>query len=357
MSDTHLKRAMAELLADEPAGGLDVHRAVAGGRAAKRARRIKVGAALGVAVVVAGLALPLAQSAWHRKADAPIAPLPITGTLTTVAPLCKSPESAAQAAAGLNLDPMDVPAGKLPSCAHVPRTGRLASAFGYVHSSVVTLAPFDVTLPNGWVVAAGPDETQSNGWVSGMAGNGSHVLRLRSADGSSGVDFLTEPSPLTLNFADPVTPLHAYGATSLPAREAKGLADWTQTQSWIRPEPTVSSSVGGQPAWTVDTGPRTGADTEAERGTCDWAKDVGCNLFMKYSVPASGDHSNGVAAFLRPGTTRLVFFDAPVDSGHAVSVAAVLWNAQPTPDGLATIRATIQPIIDSIRFPDPTPSP
>src|SRR5664279_3522149 len=104
MSDTDLKRAMADLLADEPAGGLDVRRAVAGGRAAQRARRIKVGAALGVAVVVAGVALPLVQSAWHRKADDPIAPLPITGTLTTVAPLCKSPESAAQAATGLNMD-------------------------------------------------------------------------------------------------------------------------------------------------------------------------------------------------------------------------------------------------------------
>ena len=74
MSDTHLKRAMAELLADEPAGGPDVHRAVAGGRAAQRERRIKVGAALGVAVVVAGVALPLAQSAWQRKAADPIAP-------------------------------------------------------------------------------------------------------------------------------------------------------------------------------------------------------------------------------------------------------------------------------------------
>ena len=119
----------------------------------------------------------------------------------------------------------------------------------------------------------------------------------------------------------------------------------------------VSTSVGGQAAWTVDTGSRTGADTEAERGTCDWAQGVGCNLFMKYSVPASGDPSNGMAAFLRPGTTRMVFFDAPVDPGQTVSVAAVLWDAQPTPGGLHAIRATIQPIIDSIRFPDPTPSP
>jgi hypothetical protein len=358
MSDTHLKRAMADLLADEPTGGLDVRRALADARTAQRSRRIRVGAALTVAVVVVGVALPLAQSARQRKAVPPIAPLPITGTLTRVEPLCESPESAASTRAGVNMDPLNVPAGRVPSCAAAAPTGRLASAFGYIHGGVVSLSPFDVTLPSGWAVVPGPDEGQSNGWLSGFRGNGSHVLRLRSADGSSGVDFVTEPSPLQPDYRDPVTPQHAYGATALPSREAKGLADWTQNQPWMRPGPLVSSSVGGRPAWTVDTGPRTGADTEAERGTCDWVKGVGCDLFMKYSVPASGDPSNAMAAYLRPGTTRLIFFDAPgsADGQATMSVAAVLWDQHPTPDGLVNIRTTIQPIIDSIRFPGARPT-
>ena len=270
------------------------------------------------------------------------------------APLCRIPESATPDAESYDVDPMNRPAGRLRACLKSLTPARFASAFGYVHDGVISLSPFAFTLPAGWTVS--PDPTRSNGWVNGWAGNGSHVLRLRSADGTSGVDLVTAPSPSQVINSDPVTPMHAYSARPLVSREARGLADWTRAQPWIRAEPAVPSSVGGLPAWTVDTGPRSGADTEAERGTCIW-EAAGCLLFSSYHV--QGDHFGGKGAYLRPGTSRLVYFDAPPapDESGSASVVAVLWDQRTTPAGRDHIITTVQPIIDSIRFPGATPTP
>jgi hypothetical protein len=356
LTERDLRDLLAEHAAHVTAGPGQVEAVWERAHRQRRRQRVAAALAVGVAVLVAGLGLTVSRSLWQHKAFGPAAPLPITGPVTTIEPLCESSAYAASAAAGLNQDPMNVPAGRMPSCVTTEPVGRLASAFAYVHGGVVTQVPFHVTLPTGWVVSLDP--SQSNGWLSTFAG-GSHVLRLRSPDGGSGVDFVSEPNPLELDYADPVMPQHAYGARALGAREANGLADWTQTQPWMRAQPPVPTSVDGHPGWVVDTMPRTGADTEAERGTCDWRPGLGCSVLLSYWQPTGGGGPVNVAAYLRPGTTRLVFFDAPggPDGRASVTVAAVLWDEHLGPTGLDRITATVQPIINSIRFPATTSSP
>lgn len=74
MSD--LKESMRELLVDEPSSGLDVQRALAGGRAARRARRVRAGVVAGLAIVAAAVLVPALQSVVARGPVEPVTPGP-----------------------------------------------------------------------------------------------------------------------------------------------------------------------------------------------------------------------------------------------------------------------------------------
>lgn len=96
MTDLDLKRAMSDLLADEPLIGVDAGRALAAGRSARHARRRAVGGVLGgtAAVLMTGLAIigaPLTNSAAPTNVppDSPtLAPSPPSSSLprTTTIP-------------------------------------------------------------------------------------------------------------------------------------------------------------------------------------------------------------------------------------------------------------------------------
>lgn len=77
MTDNELRQALSGLLLDEPTHGVDVERALAAGRSAHRARRLKVGLSCLLTVVVVGVGLPLASSKLSNHAD--IAPVDTPG--------------------------------------------------------------------------------------------------------------------------------------------------------------------------------------------------------------------------------------------------------------------------------------
>jgi hypothetical protein len=83
MSNTDLKRVMADLLDGEPTDGVDPRRALQAGHAARRARWIKAGVSVACAAVLVTAVVPWALSAVQFGSDvAPVAPHPTTTTPT-----------------------------------------------------------------------------------------------------------------------------------------------------------------------------------------------------------------------------------------------------------------------------------
>jgi hypothetical protein len=352
MSDDDLRDALAGLLVGEPAHGPDVRRALAGGRSARRARRLTVTAVAGLVVVVTALAVPLLRIPFAHRGSEPVSPHPATRTATDIGPLCQH---------RTNL-PLSFPHDpRLPICAVTTPVGVVRAAFATDAESPPFRSQFTVALPAGWQVA-GP-EAAPEPWQLPVTGGGSTLtdrsIVLHSADGDQWILVATAPRPAEPLYSDGAGQ-RPHGSRYLPSRGAEALAQWVVAQPWVHAASPVPGRVGGKPTWTVDV-PAWHWST-IMTSQCD-VYGASCALFGRNSRltdpstyiiehTALGDDygpASAPALYLGPGTSRLIFFDPP-DRSDGYGVVAMLWDADATAAGRDAIRTTMQPIIDSIRF-------